>query len=149
MTILSSCSYSHKKVEYPVDFKYASLSIEYSGIPDSLKSIVYDSIYTSISRAGFIITSIDTLKGDSLLIVNAYVIKKGAGTGITLEFYPQGGNQFTEIYFSEVKKEDPIITIHAQSTIPFSDDYNFNKAIEIMNEGLISKGGMKNIFRKE
>ncbi|MDE6137143.1 MAG: hypothetical protein K2F97_06690, partial [Muribaculaceae bacterium] len=69
MTILSSCSYSHKKVEYPIDFKYASLSIEYSGIPDSLKSIVYDSIYTSISRAGFIITPVDTLKGDSLLIV--------------------------------------------------------------------------------
>ena len=113
MTILSACSYSHKKVDYPVDFKYASISIEYSGVSDSLKSVVADSIFASISRAGLIITPVDTLKGDSLLIVNAYVIKKGAGTGITLEFYPQGGNKFTEIYFSDVKKEESIITIHA------------------------------------
>lgn len=149
LTILSACSYSHKKVDYPVDFKYASISIEYSGVSDSLKSVVADSIFASISRMGLIITPVDTLKRDSLLIVNAYVIKKGASTGITLEFYPQGGNKFTEIYFSDVKKEESIITIHAQSTIPFSDDYNFKKAIEIMNDGLITKGGMKNIFNKE
>lgn len=149
MAILSACSYSHKKVDYPIDFKYASISIEYSGVPDSLKSVVADSIFTSISRAGLIITPIDTLKKDSLLIVNACVIKKGAGIGITLEFYPQGGNQFTEIYFSEVTNEDPIITIHAQSTVPFSDDYNFNEAFEILNDGLITNGGMRNMFRKE
>ena len=76
MTILSACSYSHKKVDYPVDFKYASISIEYSGVSDSLKSVVADSIFASISRAGLIITPVDTLKGDSLLIVNAYVINR-------------------------------------------------------------------------
>ncbi len=149
MTILTSCSYSHKKIDYPVDFKYASISIEYSGVQDSLKSVVADSIYSSVSRSGLIITPVDSLKGDSLLIVNALVVKKGAGIGITLLFYPQGGNQFTEIYFSEVKKEDPIATIHAQSIVPFSDNYNFNKAIEILNEGLITTGGMRNLFRKE
>lgn len=149
MTILSACSYSHKKVDYPADFKYASISIEYSGIQDSLKSVVADSIFKSISRSGLIITPIDTLKGDSLLIVNASVIKKRAGLGITLEFFPQGGNQFTEIYLSEAKKDDPIITIHAQSTVPFSDNYNFNKAIEILNNGLITDGGIRNLFSKE
>lgn len=149
MTILSACSYSHKKVDYPVDFKYASISIEYSDVSDSLKSVVADSIFTSISRAGLIITPIDSLKGDSLLIVNGYVIKDGAGIGITLDFYPQGGNKFTEIYFSEVRNEDPIITIHAQSTVPFSDDYNFNKAIDILNNGLITNGGIRNLFRIE
>lgn len=149
MTILSACSYSHKKVDYPVDFKYASISIEYSGVSDSLKSVIADSIFASISRAGLIITPIDSLKGDSLLIVNGHVIKEGAGIGITMDFYPQGGNKFTEIYFSEVKEKDPIITIHAQSAVPFSDDYNFNKAIDILNNGLITNGGTRNLFRKE
>ena len=149
MTILSACSYSHKKVDYPADFKYAYISIEYSGVSDSLKSVVADSIFASISRAGLIITPIDSLKGDSLLLVNGYVIKQGASIGITLDFYPQGGNKFTEIYFSENKEKDPILTIHAQSTVPFSDDYNINKAINILNNGLITKGGISNLFRKE
>lgn len=142
MAILTSCSYSHRKVEYPIDFKYASLSsIEYSGINDN-------SIISSISRAGLIFTPIDSIKSDSLLIVKADVIKKGAGIGITLSFYPQGGNKFTEIYFSEVKKDEPIATIHAQSTVPFSDEYNFKKAVEILNNGLITDGGTKNLFER-
>lgn len=149
MAILTSCSYSHRKVDYPIDFKYASLeSIEYSGVNDTLKSAISDSIIKSISRAGLELTPVDSLKGDSLLIVKADVIKREAGIGITLSFYPQGGNQFTEIYFSEVKKDEPIATIHAQSTVPFSDDYNFKKAVEILNDGLITDGGMKNLFER-
>lgn len=144
---LTSCSYSHTKVEYPIDFKYAFLSsIEYSGINDTLKSAISDSIISSISRAGLILIPIDSIKSDSLLIIKADVIKKGAGIGITLSFYPQGGNKFTEIYFSGAKKDEPIATIHAQSTVPFSDEYNFKRAIEILNNGLITDGGTKNLF---
>lgn len=147
MAIFTSCSYSHRKVDYPVDFKYASLSsIEYSGVNDTLKSAIEDSISASISRTGLILAPIDSLKGDSLLIVKADVIKKGAGIGITLSFYPQGGNKYSKIYFSEVKSDEPIATIHAQSTVPFSDDYNFKNAFEILNNGLITDGGIKSLF---
>ena len=144
-----SCSYSSKKVDYPTDFKYASLSTEYSGIADSIKPIIDDSIRASIARTGLILTPIDSLKGDSLLIVKVNVVKKGAAVGISAKFYPQGGNIWTEIYYSEVNKNDPIVTITAQSCIPFSDNYNLFKALEILNNGLITKGGIANIFRKD
>lgn len=147
MTILISCSYAHKKYDCPIDFKYATLSsIEYSGINDSLKSVIEDSIIASISRTGLILTPVDSLKGDSLLIVKAEIIKNGADFGITLSFYAQGGIQVTK-YFPEVDKEDPVATICAESAIPFSDNYNFKKAFEILNNGLITEGGTKNLFR--
>lgn len=144
-----SCSYSSKKVDYPAEFKYASLSTEYSGIADSIQPIVADSIRASIARTGLIFSPIDSLKGDSLLIVKVNVVKKGAAVGISAEFYPQGGNIWSEIYYSGVGKNDPIITITAQSIVPFSDDYNLFKALEILNNGLITKGGTANIFRKD
>lgn len=144
-----SCSYSSKKVDYPTDFKYASLSTEYSGIADSIKPIIADSIRASIARTGLIITPIDSLKGDSLLIIKVNVVKKGAAVGICAEFYPQGGNIWSEIYYSGIDKNDPIITITAQSCVPFSDDYNLFKALDILNNGLITKGGTANIFRRD
>lgn len=146
---LMSCSYSSKKVDYPTDFKYASLSTEFSGIADSIKPIIADSIRASIARTGLILTPIDSLKGDSLLIVKVNVVKKGAAVGISVEFYPQGGDKWSKIYYSGVVKNDPIITITAQSRVPFSDNYNLYKALEILNNGLITKGGTANIFRKD
>lgn len=149
LTILMSCSYSERIINYPDDFKYATVSIEYEGVSDVLKPIIADSISASVARAGFILEPADSLQNDSLLIVKASVVKGGAGIGIALSFYPQGGIISNEIYFSDVKKDDPIATITAQSTIPFADDYNLRKTIDILNNGLINKGGIKTLFAKD
>ena len=48
--MLNACNYSSRKIDYPLDFKYASISIEYDGIADSLKTGLADSIYSCIGR---------------------------------------------------------------------------------------------------
>lgn len=148
LTILMSCSYSDNTISYPIEFKYATVSVEYEGISDTLKPIIADSINASIARAGFILTPSDSLKSNNLLIVKGVVVKKGAGFGIALSFYPQGGIISNEIYFSDVNKDDPIATIKAQSSIPFAEEYNLRKTIDILNNGLINKGGIKTLFAK-
>lgn len=97
MAMLASCSYSSSKMGYPVDFKYAYLSsIEYTGINDSLKPAIADSIEASILRAGLALSHLDSLKGDT-----------------------------------------------------FSDDYNYKKAFDILNNGMWTGGGLKDLINKK
>lgn len=146
MVGMASCSYSHSKVDYPVDFKYAFVEIKYTGVADSVKTLIADSISAGITRAGLIITPMDSLKGDSLLIVKAEVIQKGSAFGIFMSFYPQGGDKFSKIYLSGEDKNEPIATVNAQSNVPFSYDYNLKKTIEILNNGLLMKGGISYVL---
>lgn len=146
MVVMASCNYSHSKVDYPVDFKYASVEVEYTSVADSVKTLIADSISASIARAGLIITPMDSLKGDSLLIVKAEVIQKSWAFGIFLSFYPQGGDKFSKIYLSGEDKNEPIATVNAQSNVPFSYDYNLKKAIEILNNGLLMNGGISYVL---
>lgn len=152
LAILSSCSYGSKKVDYPIDFKYAYISIEYHGVSDSLKPELADSIFSSIRKTNFIIVSIDSLtetQRDSLLLIQAELYQKKAEFAIGLSFYPYRGIEFTEIYFSEVKKDNPLATIVATSSIPFSKNYNRRKAFDILNNGFITKGGVQHLFNKK
>ena len=152
MVMLNACSYSSRKIDYPLDFKYASISIEYDGIADSLKTGLADSIYSCIGRTDFIIVDIDSLneeQRDSLLLVKAALYQDGAEFAIGLSFYPYRVIEFTEIYFSDIKKEDPLVHINAASSVPFSENYNRRKAFEILNNGFITKGGVQHLFNKE
>lgn len=152
MAMFNACSYSSRKIDYPLDFKYASISIGYDGIADSLKTGLTDSIYSCIGRTDFIIVDIDSLneeQRDSLLLVKADLYQDGAEFAIGLSFYPYRGIEFTEIYFSNIKKEDPLVHINAASSIPFSENYNRRKAFEILNNGFITKGGVQHLFNKE
>ena len=150
--IINSCSYSSRKVDYPFDFKYASVSIEYDGVPDSLKMELADSILSTIRKTDFSIVHADNLnegQRDSLLLVKAELFQRGSEFAIGLSFYPYGGIEFTEVYFSEISKDDPIIKINAASSVPFSENYNRRKAFEILNDGFITKGGIQHLVRKE
>ena len=144
--------YSSRKVDYPFDFKYASVSIEYDGVPDSLKMELADSILSTIRKTDFSIVHADNLnegQRDSLLLVKAELFQRGSEFAIGLSFYPYGGIEFTEVYFSEISKDDPIIKINAASSVPFSENYNRRKAFEILNDGFITKGGIQHLFSKE
>ena len=149
MSILDACSYASKKIDFPIDFKYASVSIEFDGVADSLKTEVGDSIFSSLRRADFIITNADRLNEnqcDSLLLIQVLLIKRGAEFAVSMSFYPYRGNVFREIYLSEVINEDRIAIITAKSGVPFAENYNRRKAFEILNNGLITKGGIRQVF---
>lgn len=152
VVMLNACSYSSRKIDSPLDFKYASISIEYDGIADSLKTALADSIHSCIRKTDFTIVNIDSLneeQRDSLLLIKANLYQNGAEFAIGLSFYPYRGIEFTEIYLSSIKKEDPLIHINAASSIPFSENYNRRKAFEILNNGFITKGGAQHLFSNE
>ena len=152
VVMLNACSYSSRKIDYPLECKYASISIEYDGIADSLKTELADSIYSCIRKTDFTIVNIDSLneeQRDSLLLIKADLYQDGAEFAIGLSFYPYRGIEFTEIYLSSIKKEDPLIHINAASSIPFSENYNRRKAFKILNNGFITKGGVQHLFSNE
>ena len=53
VVMLNACSYSSRKIDYPLEFKYTSISIEHDGIADSLKTELADSIYSCIRKTDF------------------------------------------------------------------------------------------------
>lgn len=149
MASLCSCGYSSLKTDYPLEFKYASVSIDYDGMADTLKNEMADSIMSCIARAGFVVSDVDGLKEeqrDSLLFVTANLTQSGASLHIAMSFYPYGGNVFSEVYFSRIKKDDAIAEIKVESCVPFSPGYNRRKAFEMLNNGFITEGGVRDIF---
>lgn len=82
-------------------------------------------------------------------LIKADLYQDGAEFAIGLSFYPYRGIEFSEIYLSSIKKEDPLIHINAASRIPFSENYNRRKVFEILNNGFITKGGVQHLFSNE